>query len=269
MSRLAIVIVAFNAREALAGALAALAAAPPAVDHEIVVVDNASTDGAADLVRRRFPHVRLIEPGRNLGFARANNLGIRATAGAWLLLLNPDTVVPPGAIDRLLARLEETSGAVAGGPRLVDGDGAAELSFGAAYSPLAELRPKLLAAAARHGIPVVGRYVDRATRREQFVDWVSGACLLVRREAAERAGLLDERYFMYAEDVDFCAALRAQGGRVLFTPVAEVVHLRGRSAPPDATRDVWRRSHLAYYRKHLPRWAPWLERYLRWRGFRG
>ena len=96
------------------------------------------------------------------------------------------------------------------------------------------------------------------TRRRQHPDWVSGACLLVRRADAEAAGLLDERYFMYTEDVDFCAAIRARGRQVLFTPDVEVVHLRGRSAAsaPAATARGYRRSQLAFYAKHHPRWVP-------------
>jgi GT2 family glycosyltransferase len=96
------------------------------------------------------------------------------------------------------------------------------------------------------------------------VDWVSGACLLVRRTAGDAAGWLDERYFMYAEDVDFCAALRTGGGQVMFSPVAEIVHLRGRSGrtAPGLTTSAWRASHLAFYQKHLPRWAGLLEWYL-------
>jgi GT2 family glycosyltransferase len=106
------------------------------------------------------------------------------------------------------------------------------------------------------------------TQREQYVDWVSGACLLVRRADAEAAGLLDERFFMYTEDVDFCAAIRARGRRVLFTPAAEVVHLRGRSAAsaPAATRAAYQRSHLAFYEKHHPGFAPFLRLYQRLRG---
>ena len=98
------------------------------------------------------------------------------------------------------------------------------------------------------------------TSRVQAVDWVSGACLLVRRADAEAAGLLDERYFMYCEDVDFCAAIRARGGRVYFTPSAEVTHLRGRAAAvdPPATQAAYRRSHLAFYEKHHPAWVPLL-----------
>jgi GT2 family glycosyltransferase len=109
--------------------------------------------------------------------------------------------------------------------------------------------------------------VERRTRQAQWPDWVSGACLLVRRAAAEAAGLLDERYFMYTEDVDFCAAIRARGGRVLFTPSVEIVHLGGRSraTAPVATHAAYRRSHLAFYEKHHPRLAPLLRLYLRFR----
>jgi GT2 family glycosyltransferase len=114
------------------------------------------------------------------------------------------------------------------------------------------------------------RPADRAktaalVSRERTVDWVSGACLLVRRQAALDAGLLDERYFMYEEDVDFCAALRARGGTVLFTPESEVVHLRGRSVRQAgaAASPHYQRSHLAFYRKHHPLWAPVLRLWLR------
>jgi len=262
---LAIVIVSYNAREDLARALSSLTAAPPVTSHEIVVVDNASTDGAADLVRERFAGVRVIDAGGNLGFARANNIGIRATTSKLVLLLNPDTIVPPGAIDAMVEHLARHSGAVAMGPRLVDADGRAELSFGAMYSPWSEARRKVaLALDARRFAPTRG-WIDRASRRQRVVDWVSGACLLVRRDAGDAAGWLDERYFMYAEDVDFCAALRRAGGQVLFSPVAEIVHARGRSgrSNPGTARDAWRASHLAFYRKHLPGWAGLLGWYLR------
>src|SRR5438552_9651439 len=124
---------------------------------------------------------------------------------------------------------------------------------------LNELRQKRLAR---------GRGGEARTSRRQYPDWVSGAWLLVRRADAEAVGLLDERYFMYTEDVDFCAAIRARGRRVLFTPDVEVVHLRGRSAAsaPAATRDAYRRSRLAFYQKHHPVLAPLLRLYLRVRG---
>ena len=111
-------------------------------------------------------------------------------------------------------------------------------------------------------------WVERATQREHFVDWVSGACLLVHRREAEAVGLLDERYFLYTEDVDLCAAVRAHGRLVRFSPEAEVVHARGasRASSPGPAEEAYRRSQLAFYRKHRPGWAPLLAAYLKVRG---
>ena len=262
--RLSIVIVNFNGRGHLQHCLASLSAHPPAVPSEIVVVDNASTDGSADVVIQ-WPHVRLLRLPENVGFSAGNNTGMRASAGELILLLNNDTIVPDGALDRLIERLEAHPAAAIAGPRLIDGEGRAELSFGPMISPLGELRQKIVVGLHARGVGPVSRWVDRRTRREQYVDWVSGACLLVRRPAAEAVGGLDERFFLYTEDVDFCASVRANGGKVLFTPAAEIVHLRGRSratvAP--ASNAAYRRSHLAFYEKHHPHMVPLLKAYLR------
>jgi GT2 family glycosyltransferase len=265
MARLAIVIVNFNARETLHACLQSLAAAPPAVSHEIVVVDNASGDGSQALVRDRWPAIRLLEEPGNRGFAAANNVGIRATSSELVLLLNNDTLVPPGAIDAVVARLDANPDAGVVGPRLVDGNGVPELSFGPMISPFGELRQKTVMALYGRNFAGAARWVRHSTAREHDVDWVSGACLLVRRSVAESVGLLDERYFLYTEDVDFCAAIRARGHRVLFTPSAEVVHLRGRSraTAPAASEAAYRRSQLAFYGKHHPAWVPLLKLYLR------
>jgi GT2 family glycosyltransferase len=254
---LSIIIVSFNARPDLERCLESLHAAPPDALHEILVVDNGSTDGSA-AAARRWPGVRVIEVGSNAGFARANNIGIHASTGTNLLLLNSDTLVPPAAIDRLLAELAREPDVAAAGPRLVDGAGRAELSYGRMIGPLNELRQQWRAR---------GGAVEALTRRRRYPDWVSGACLLVRRADADAVGGLDERYFMYTEDVDFCAALRARGRRILFTPDVEVVHLRGRSAAsaPAATRDAYQRSRIAFYEKHHPGWVPFLKLYLRLR----
>jgi GT2 family glycosyltransferase len=256
----AIVIVAFNAREDLARTLESLTSAVPAVAHEIIVVDNASSDGAARMVASRFPRVRLIEAGANLGFARATNVGIRVSSSELVLLLNPDTLVPPGAIDRLAAILDDSPEVAAVGPRIVNIDGQAELSWGEMVTPFRELVQKLMPRAA----------AERRSKTARDVGWLTGACLLVRRRDAEAVGLLDERYFLYMEDVDFCQALAARGRRLRFDPSVEIVHLRGRSRPAagGAAERAWHDSHLAYYRKHLPRWAAWLERYQRMRGLR-
>jgi GT2 family glycosyltransferase len=264
---LSVIIVSFNARAHLERCLESLAAAPPRIPHEVVVVDNASSDDSAGTAKARWPAVRVIARAANGGFSVANNEGIRATSGEFVLLLNNDTLVPPGALDALVARLAAEPSAAVAGPRLVDGEGRAELSWGPMIGPLAELRQKILARSYEAGARWAVRRVERLSRTERDVDWVSGAALLVRRGDAEAVGLLDERFFLYTEDVDFCAAIRARGRRVLFTPAAEVVHVRGRSraTAPGPAQDAYRRSQLAFYEKHHPRWAPLLKLYLRLR----
>ncbi|HUR34397.1 MAG TPA: glycosyltransferase family 2 protein [Vicinamibacterales bacterium] len=256
---LSIIIVSYNASAHLERCLESLRANPPAVPHEIIVVDNHSSDDSAD-VAARFAAVRVIRSDTNRGFAAANNLGIRASSGAHLLLLNNDTVVPQGAIDGLVERLAREPDVAVIGPRLVDGAGRAELSFGAMISPLAEWRQARLAWSLANNEPEAVATVEAMTRREQRPDWVTGACMLVRRSDAEAVGLLDERFFMYTEDVDFCASLRARGRQILFLPSVEVVHLRGRSAATAfaATRQAYEQSHLRFYQKHQPVYVPLL-----------
>jgi len=268
MRDVTVIIVSFNTSDELDACLASIAAAPPSIAHRITVVDNASSDGTPAAVRRNWPGVRLIASERNLGFAAANNLAIREAETEFVLLLNSDTRVPAGAIDALVRALESDPDAVAAGPRLVGADGRPEISFGPMMGPFNELRQKALGRLYERRLPAVVARVTRMTRRRHHPDWVSGACLLVRRADALAAGLLDDRYFLYAEDVDFCAALRALGRRILFTPDAEVVHLRGASGRkrPGETARAYRRSHLAFYEKHHPRWASLLRAYLRLRG---
>jgi len=265
-AKLAIVIVSFNAKADLERCLRSLYEAPPSTPHETVVFDNASSDGSAEAAAR-WPRVRVLRSERNLGFAAGTNAGIRATSGPLVLLLNSDTIVPPGAIDALVGDLavREREGVVAVGPRLVNADGRPELSFGSMVGPLVELRQKAIGRGYARGRRWAARYVERWTSIAHETDWVSAACMLVRRDAAAVAGLFDERYFMYLEDVDFFAALRRRGGRIRFTPAAEIVHLRGRSGVgrPRAVNAAYRRSQLAFYEKHLPRWARLLRLYLR------
>jgi len=255
---LSIVIVSYNARADLVNCLLSLKKNPPSMPHDILVVDNGSEDGSV-AAAQRIPGVRTIEMGRNAGFSAANNAGIRETAGELVLLLNSDTLVPPGALDALITRFESAADTGVAGPRLVDAEGRPELSFGRMISPWNEFRQKRR----------TPEWIARETAREQFVDWVSGACLLVRRDDAVAVGLLDERFFLYTEDVDFCHAIRKKLGRqILFTPAATITHLRGRSraAMPEASRRLYRASHLAFYEKHRPLYLPLLKLYLRRRG---
>ena len=262
MPRLSVIIVTFNSRAEIDACLRSLTEGIQA-DREIVVVDNASTDGTAAHLRERWPGIRLIALGANLGFARGTNIGIQQTFGELVLLLNPDTVVPAGAIDRLVIALDGHPQAAAVGPRIVNEDGHAELSFGRLTAPPLELRQKLLSVWSKRRVPIVLPIVERMTRRTRYVGWITGACLLARRVDLDAVGGLDERFFLYMEDVDLCASFRARGRRVLFVADVEITHRRGASAAPIASATAYRRSYLAFCEKHYPRWAPLVRAYLR------
>jgi N-acetylglucosaminyl-diphospho-decaprenol L-rhamnosyltransferase len=263
--RITIVIVTYNSARDIDSTLRSLTQAPPTAPHSIVVVDNASSDGTPAHIRRTWPQVRLIESASNIGFAAANNRGIRASSSELVLLLNPDTCVSTGTVDGLVSHLDARADVAIVGPRIVDGQGRAELSFGAMIAPLAELRQSVLVSGNDRGFRPIVAIVDRMTRQTRDVDWVSGACLLIRRSDLEVVGLLDERFFLYTEDVDLCASVRARGRRVMFAADVEIEHWRGRSASA-TTPAAYRRSQLAFYEKHHPVWVPWLRAYLKLRG---
>ena len=263
------IIVNHNTRAELLACLSSLESNPPAAVNRIIVVDNASSDQSVEAVRKTFPAVEVIALTVNRGFGAANNVALATSSAEFVLFLNSDTVVPRGSIDTLHARALECR-ATAIGPKLVDDAGRPEVSFGPMLTPLAEWQQRRRVRMAASDGASARRAIARLVEHERPVDWVSGACLLVQRAAAVAAGGFDERYFLYEEDVDLCAALRARGGTVYFTPRAHVVHLRGRSvtrtSQPSGTASHYDRSHLAFYEKHAPQWAPWLRRWLRFRG---
>jgi N-acetylglucosaminyl-diphospho-decaprenol L-rhamnosyltransferase len=261
---LAVIIVSYNVRQELQVCLESFVGHTAPFPTTVTVVDNASLDDTARLVREQWPSVQLVAAGGNLGFARANNLGIRSTQSEYVLLLNPDTIVPPGSIQTLVRALAADPSAAAAGPRLKDEAGYPELSFGWTMSPLGELRQKIVGALYDRRVRPVVRWVDRWSRSGGTREWVSGAALLIRRADLEAVGLLDERYFMYTEDVDLCVALRQRDRTILYVPQSEIVHLRGRSAKRNPQTERLRRSsQVAYYQKHHPRWVGVLKTYLR------
>ena len=264
MTELAIIIVNFNTRAHLEACLQSIHDSNLSVRHEIIVVDNASTDGSVEAVRLNWPSVRVIAINENLGYARANNLAIRSTNSELILLLNGDTIISKGSIDGLVQELRMNPDIAIVGPQLVDGSGKVELSFGHMISPLNEARQKLLNLALTSNIPLLSNYMTRIVIKRHSPDWISGACLLVRRSDTEAAGLLDERFFLYGEDVDFCCSVRQLGRRLLFVPEIKIIHYRGRSGviAPSATHAAYRRSQLTFYAKHHPAWLPILRLYL-------
>jgi GT2 family glycosyltransferase len=165
VTTLTIVIVSYNASRHLESCLESLTASPPSTPHQIIIVDNASPDDSVAMVRRRWPAVTVIVQPANAGFAAANNAGFRASDSELVLLLNNDTIVPAGAIDALVVRLFARPDVAVAGPRLVDGDGRPELSFGRMISPFNELRQKLTLALYRRGVGFVSRWIERETPR--------------------------------------------------------------------------------------------------------
>jgi GT2 family glycosyltransferase len=259
---LSIVIVSWNTSELLARCLESLATRPPGaqgsaragdVDRpaiEVLVVDNASHDGSADLVRERFPWVRLIANDANLGFAAGCNQAIRAAGGRFVLLLNPDAAVETAALAVLLSFMEAHPEAGAAGPMIVDAGGALQASC----SPAPTLRRELWRLFHLDAIRpyAVYRMQAWATDRPREVDVAQGACLILRRTALDRVGLLDERFFIYSEEVDLCWRMRRQGWRVYWVPGARVMHLGGQSTRQVAAAMFLRlyQGKILYFRKH-------------------
>jgi GT2 family glycosyltransferase len=218
----------------------------------VIVADNASIDGTVAMLAARFPHVRVIASKENLGFGRASNLCWPEAKSSLVLFLNSDTLVPAGALDRLvdLARKHPEAGAI--GPRLLYPEGEIQMSYGSMPGIATELLQKLWNAGYARGKGPLRRAIRRRYARERYVDWVSGACLLTRRDTLETVSGFDETFFLYSEDVDLCARIRATGARILFTPEVEIVHLLGRSVSSERERVVYEshRSRLYFYEKH-------------------
>lgn len=264
---LAIIIVTFNSIDEIDHCLRALVGHTDPFPTTITVVDNGSTDGTVQHIRERWPSVQVVEAGGNLGFAKANNLGIRATRSDYVLLINPDTEAPPGAVQTLVRGLASHPEAAIAGARMLSARGFPELSWGPAITPWNEVKQMLFTRLYHRKIRRFVRKMDKLSRMAREVPWVSGACMAIRRPDLEAVGGLDERYFMYYEDVDLCVEMAKRHRITLYIAGAEVLHHRGRSAPKNPELERKRQqSHVAYYEKHLRHWTPLLRAYLKLAG---
>lgn len=254
---LSIVIVNWNTRDLLSACLQSLASDSRSrgLKVEVLVVDNASGDGSADLLRERFPWVRLFANGTNAGFAEANNQAIRESSGRHVLLLNPDTEVQPGALDALAKFMDQHSEAGAAGARLLNPDGSLQPSC----SRTPTLRRELWRLFHLDGLRRYSSYgmESWSTTEPREVEVAQGAALVVRRDALEQVGLLDEDYFIYTEEVDLCYRLRRGEWRIYWIPTAAVVHHGGQSTMQVAEPMFIRlyESKLIFFRKHRGPWA--------------
>ena len=220
---------------------------------EIIVVDNASIDGSAEMVAANFPQVRLLVNNRNLGFAAANNQAIAQASGRVLFLLNPDAYVRPGALHTLVGFLDERPGVAAAGPNVLNPDGtwqAAAFRFATLWDLFCEA--VFLSVLFPHSRLFARKELGGFDRdRVRRVDWIQGCALAIRREAWDAVGPFDEGYWMYVEELDWCRRANQQGYRLYFTPDAEVVHY-GKRATAKARASVLPlgfRSHFRYFRK--------------------
>jgi GT2 family glycosyltransferase len=257
--KLSILVVAWNVRKQLTDCLRSIERHPPTAAFEVIVVDNASADGTAAAVRRDFPWVTVLANEHNRGFAAANNRGLARARGEYLLLLNPDTLVHPGGLDVLCEFLDRNGDVAICGPRLLNEDGTVQ--------PSVRGLPSFRAVLHRHTIfrhVFLFRRQHRAWLRSGFpydrqadADQLMGAALMIRRAALNQVGLLDERFFLYYEEVDLCLRLKQAGWRAVFVPDATITHRGGQSSRqvPVAARIMMLESLLGYFRKHHGRIA--------------
>jgi|WetSurMetagenome_2_1015567.scaffolds.fasta_scaffold99700_2 GT2 family glycosyltransferase len=265
---LSICIVNWNTREDLARVLASISLGG-VPDREVILVDNASTDGSPEMVKSRFPEVKLLQNEENVGFSRAYNRALGEATGRYLLVLNPDCVVHDGALAKLIEFMETHPEAGAVGPRLLNTDGSLQFScrrfptFAAGLfrnTPLGRIFP-----GNRYSRQYLMMEWDHSLPQE--VDWISGAAMLIRRRTLEEVGLLDEGFYMYCEDVDWCYRARQKGWKIFYLPSAGITHVMGRASDqrPRAMVVEFHRSMRHFYRKHYAaqwpigaRWLPLL-----------
>ena len=224
-----VIIVAWNVRDLLVGCLRSLNAAPEDIQAEIIVVDNGSSDGTAQVIEGEFSDVRLIVSQENVGFARGSNLALRECTGRHVLLLNADTIVFPGTVEKLVRLMDSTPDAGIAGCKQIYPDG----EWQSTCHRMITLKREAIVALGLS--KVLSRWVDYGDlplkAAEPFrVDWVGGACLIARRDLIDRVGLLDESIFIYGEDADLCRRVRDLGYSVYYLPTARIIHYRGACA---------------------------------------
>lgn len=248
---LSAIVVSYNTRDLTLHCLRVLQAELRGLDAEIWVVDNASSDGSAAAIRAAFPGVRLLEQGQNTGFGRANNAAMERARGRVFLLLNSDAFPRAGAVRALCQELEARPRAALVGPRLLNRDGSLQRSCWRFPSPAQAWRENLGLSALLRGRTRWGDTARWAHDTPRAVDFVSGACLLVRREVWQETGGFDPAFWMYAEETDWQKRMRTAGWQIWFTPRAEVEHWGGASASDARQRgEAFFAALDRYTRKH-------------------
>jgi hypothetical protein len=256
MVDVSIVITTYNSRDYLKICIDSIKNNTPKYSREMIVVDDASTDGTQELVQKQYPEINYIRNSENIGYVRSNNIGIRASKGRYVLCLNNDALVLDGAINKLIDFMEINKNAGADGPKLLNSDKTIQLqcrrSFPAPmsslyyFSGLSSLFPKN---------KLFGKYLltyldDKSTME---VDCLCGAAMVVRRDVLDKVGLMDESFFMYGDDIDWCYRIKQAGWKIYYVPEAEMIHYGGRGGSrKQSYRNIFEfyRAMTVYYRKH-------------------
>jgi GT2 family glycosyltransferase len=251
MREISVIIVSWNARELLRGCLDSIRTTGNSLIQEIIVVDNASTDESPEMVAENFPEVTLIRCKENLGFARGNNLGIARASGSWLALVNSDVVVHPGSFERLVNYIDSHEKVGLVGPAVFGKDGR--------FQPSCRRLPTIWSAGCRS--LALDSFLNPLSERKLSqwmqggpieVEVLTGCFWVARREAVAEVGGLDERFFFYAEDLDWCKRFADAGWKVVFVPGATATHFGGSSSAvaPFRYSIEQLRANLTYWRKY-------------------
>jgi hypothetical protein len=249
MIDLSIIVINWNTKEDLLHCLESIFKMGTGIQREVIVVDNGSQDGSQDIVKKNYPWVSLIENKKNFGFAKAANDALRQMKGRYALLLNPDTQVKEGTIASLISFMDQHPEAGIVGAQLLNADGSKQNSIANFPSLTTELLNKsLLRWLFPNRFPGKGRDYSEPIE----VDSVIGACMMVRRDALDQVGLLDEDYFLFLEETDWCYRMKRAGWKVYHVPQAEVYHFQGKSAETvkKEARIEFYRSRYHFFRKH-------------------
>ncbi len=259
---LSVILVNYNDLHHLQDCLSSLDESVGGIPFEIIVVDNQSTDGTPRWIREHASRVRLVANTENLGFAKANNQGIRKSRGEYILFLNTDTVLERQAIALLLKELRAHPSVGAVGPALLYGENTFQVSFGKKVSFWREIIQKTV-------LNPYYRFCLKGRAKKRQVGWLSAACLLTRKDILEEVGLFDENFFLYFEDIDLCRRIHKKGYVLEYLPRARVFHWGGASMEGITlfSRYHYRKSQLYYYKKHNSKIARHLLRLYLWVNF--
>jgi len=254
--KLSIVIVNYNTKVLLVECLDSIFKNPFHGNFEVIIVDNASKDGSLELVQKKYPQVKTIKNEENLGFAKANNVGIKISQGKYILLLNSDTEIISNSLNKMFNYMEDNPSAGIVGPKLIGVNGKIiQMSWGWSPTILKEVLQKTFMPEHIAKYKFLQLVVKFLERKQREVELVSGACMFIRREVLDTVGLLDENLFLYFEEPDFCMRVRRCGWKVIFLPSAEIMHKLGQTMAREGkgTLVIYRRSQLYFYKKNNSR----------------